>query len=196
MRLVMKFGGTAVNSALRLTEVANIVRSSKRGTANHIVVVASAVRGMTDEIIAVTENIKSGQKFSIEDFMKKTRAFHLDLLPKAISDKKIRAEARSVVSRILDELEEVLGGIVLLGEVTPKSSDYLLSFGERLSNPIVSFTLKDKGIKSEHLTGKEAGILTDSRFGEARPLMDTTKLRVAHKITPLLEAGIVPVVAG
>ena len=196
MRLVMKFGGTAVNSAARLTDLANIVRASKRGAANDIVVVASAVRGMTDDMISVTENIKSGQKFSIENFMRKTRAFHLDLLPKTINDKKIRAQARSVVSRLLDELEEVLGGIVLLGEVTPKSSDYLLSFGERLSNPIVSFTLEDKGIKSDHLTGKEVGILTDSRFGEARPLMDTTKLRVAHKITPLLEAGVVPVVAG
>ncbi|MGI0049051.1 MAG: aspartate kinase, partial [Nitrososphaera sp.] len=56
--------------------------------------------------------------------------------------------------------------------------------------------LQDIGIKSDHLTGKEAGILTDGNFGEARPLMDTTKLRVSHKIEPMLKQDSVPVVTG
>jgi aspartate kinase len=114
----------------------------------------------------------------------------------AISDKKLKSEALATVKKIISELEDVLGGIVLLGEVTAKSRDYLLSFGERLSTPIVSFALQDLGIKSEHLTGKEAGILTDSNFGEARPLMDTTKLKVSHKLEPMLKQDIVPVVTG
>src|SRR5437773_10853432 len=105
-------------------------------------------------------------------------------------------KADLVVTQLLDELENVLGGIVLLAEVTPKSLDYLLSFGERLSTPIVSYALQDISIKSEHLTGREVGILTDSNFGEARPLMDTTKLRVAHKLTPILKDRVVPVVTG
>jgi aspartate kinase len=114
----------------------------------------------------------------------------------AISDKKLKSEALATVKKIISELEDILGGIVLLGEVTAKSRDYLLSFGERLSTPIVSFALQDLGIKSEHLTGKDAGILTDSNFGEARPLMDTTKLKVSHKLEPMLKQDIVPVVTG
>jgi aspartate kinase len=100
------------------------------------------------------------------------------------------------VNAILKELEEVLGGIILLGDVTSKSMDYLLSFGERLSAPIVRFALSDAGLKSISLTGKETGILTDSNFGEAKPLMDTTKLRVSHTIEPLLKEGTVPVLTG
>ena len=96
----------------------------------------------------------------------------------------------------MDELEDILDGIVLLAEVTPKSLDYLMSFGERLSAPIISFALRDIGLKSEYLTGKEAGILTDSNYGEARPLMDTTKLRLEHKLEPLLKKDIVPVITG
>jgi aspartate kinase len=85
---------------------------------------------------------------------------------------------------------------VLLGEVTPKSLDYLLSFGERLSAPIVSFALRDSGLKSVSFTGKQAGIVTDSNFGEAKPLIDTTKLRVSHALEPLLKEGTIPVVTG
>src|SRR5919202_5962034 len=114
----------------------------------------------------------------------------------AISDEKLKSEALDTVKKVINELEDVLGGIVLLGEVTAKSLDYLMSFGERLSTPIVSFALQDLSIKSEHLTGKEVGILTDSNFGEARPLMDTTKLKVSHKLEPMLKQDVVPVVTG
>jgi len=192
----MKFGGTGVNSASKVKEIANLIKAQHHDETNDLVVVVSAIRGMTDDILSITDNIKDGQKVSVENFMKKTRAFHLDILRNTIRDEGIMKKAYLVVTQLLDELENVLGGIVLLAEVTPKSLDYLLSFGERLSTPIVSYALQDIGIKSEHLTGREVGILTDSNFGEARPLMDTTKLRVAHKLTPMLQDGVVPVVTG
>ena len=196
MRLVMKFVGIGVNSASKVKEIANLIKAQYQDATNDLVVVVSAIRGMTDEIFSITDNIKDGQKVSVKNFMKKTRAFHLDILRNAIRNEGIMKKADLVVTQLLDELENVLGGIVLLAEVTPKSLDYLLSFGERLSTPIVSYALQDIGIKSEHLTGREVGILTDSNFGEARPLMDTTKLRVAHKLTPMLKDGLVPVVTG
>ncbi len=196
MRLVMKFGGTGVNSASKVKEIANLIKAQHHDATNDLVVVVSAIRGMTDDILSITDNIKDGQKVSVENFMKKARAFHLDILRNAIRDEGIMKKAYLVVTQLLDELENVLGGIVLLAEVTPKSLDYLLSFGERLSTPIVSYALQDIGIKSEHFTGREVGILTDSNFGEARPLMDTTKLRVAHKLTPMLQDGVIPVVTG
>jgi aspartate kinase len=192
----MKFGGTGVNSASKVKEIASLIKAQYQDATNDLVVVVSAIRGMTDDIFSITDNIKDGQKVSVENFMKKTRAFHLDILRNAIRNEGIMKKAELVVTQLLDELQNVLGGIVLLAEVTPKSLDYLLSFGERLSTPIVSYALQDIGIKSEHLTGREVGILTDSNFGEARPLMDTTKLRVAHKLTPMLKDGVVPVVTG
>ena len=97
---------------------------------------------------------------------------------------------------LLNEFRDVLLGISILGDITPKYRDYLFSFGERLSTPIVSFALKSAGINSVYMNGKEVGILTDSNFGDAKPLMDTTKLKVHHKIEPLIKQRIIPVVTG
>src|SRR5919197_2616205 len=194
MRLVMKFGGTAVDSPDKIRHVAQLIKSYKKG--NEIVCVVSAVRGMTDGLLSMADSVKRGDKISIDEFMKKSSDTHIKIAEGAILDKKLKNEALATVNKIIIELEDVLDGIVLLGEVTVKSLDYLMSFGERLSTPIVSFALQDIGIKSEPLTGKDAGLLTDSNFGEARPLMDTTKLRVSHKLEPMLKHDSVPVITG
>ena len=194
MRLVMKFGGTAVASADRVKHVAQLVQMHKPNC--EIVTVISAVRGMTDGLLSIVDSVKRGDRASIDEFVKESAKIHLDIAGGAIFDSKLKNAAIMTIEKIISELKDVLGGIVLLGEVTPKSLDYLISFGERLSTPIISFALQDIGIRSDYLGGKEAGILTDSNFGEARPLIDTTKLRVSHKLEPLLKAGAVPVVAG
>ena len=196
MRLVMKFGGTAINSADKVRHIANLIKSQKEKGTNEIVGVISAARGMTDKISSIPLNIKRSDKLFITDFLKNTSYIHLNIIDQAIKNEKLKDEARSVVTGLIKELEDILTGILLLGEITPKSLDYLMSFGERLSTPIVSFALRDIGSLSEYLTGKEAGILTDSNYGEARPLMDTTKLRVVHKIEPLLKSNIIPLVTG
>ncbi|HEX2169081.1 MAG TPA: aspartate kinase [Nitrososphaera sp.] len=194
MRLVMKFGGTAVDSPDKVRHIAQLVQSHKKG--NEVVCVVSAVRGMTDGLLSITDSIRRGDKTSLDDFVKRCADIHMQIVQGAISDKELKNEALATVKNIINELEDVLGGIVLLGEVTTKSLDYLLSFGERLSTPIVSYALQDLGIESEHLTGKEAGIFTDSNFGEARPLIDTTKLKVSHKLERMLKQNIVPVITG
>jgi aspartate kinase len=194
MRIVMKFGGTAVDSPSKVKHVAQLIKSHKKD--NKIVCVVSAVRGMTDGLLSIADSVKRGDKTSIDEFVRKSAKIHIDIADGSISDRKLKGEAVATLKKTLGELEDVLGGIVLLGEVTPKSLDYLMSFGERLSTPIVSFALRDIEIKSEPLTGKEAGILTDGNFGEARPLMDTTKLRVSHKLEPMLKQESVPVVTG
>jgi aspartate kinase len=191
----MKFGGTAVDSAEKVRNVAKLVKSY-RDKGNELVCVVSAVRGMTDGLLSMGDSVRRGDRASIEEFVSKSRKIHVDIVNGAITDKKLREKALAEVERTAGELQDVLGGIVLLGEVTPKSLDYLMSFGERLSTPILSFALQDIGVESEHLTGKEAGIVTDSNYGEARPLMDTTRLRVSHRLEPSLKKGAVPVVTG
>lgn len=183
-----------MDSPDKVRHVAQLVKSHKKG--NEIVCVVSAVRGMTDGLLSIADSVKRGDKTSIDEFVKRSAKIHTDIVEGAISDKELKDEASAVVKEIISELKDVLGGIVLLGEVTPKSLDYLMSFGERLSTPIVSFALQDIGIKSNYLTGKEAGIVTDANYGEARPLMDTTKLRVSHKLEPMLKEDSVPVVTG
>ena len=196
MRLVMKFGGTAINSADKVRHIASLIKSQKEKGNNEIVGVISAARGMTDKISSIPLNIKTSDKQFITDFLKDTNYIHINIIDNAIKNENLKNAARSVLTALIKELEDILTGVLLLGEITPKSLDYLMSFGERLSTPIVSFALRDLGSLSEYLTGKEAGILTDSNYGEARPLMDTTRLRVVHKIEPLLSSNVIPIVTG
>lgn len=194
MRLVMKFGGTAVDAPDKIRHVAQLVKSHSKS--DSLVCVVSALRGMTDGLLSVSDSVRRGDRHSIEEFVSKYMQMHIQIAKSAISDPKLRQDAVATIEKTFKELEDVLGGIVLLGEVTPKSQDYLLSFGERLSAPMVSFALRDIGIKSVYLTGKDAGIVTDSNYGEARPLIDTTRLRVSHQLEPLLNDSVVPVVTG
>jgi len=93
MRLVMKFGGNGVNSASKVKTIANLIKHHYRAK-NDVVVVVSAIRGMTDDIFSITDNIKDGQKVSIENFMSKTRTSHLAILRNAIKDKEIIKKAQ------------------------------------------------------------------------------------------------------
>jgi len=108
----------------------------------------------------------------------------------------VRKEVEQTVKKIIDELEKVLTGICYVGELTPKSKDYVLSFGERLSAPIVCGTIRDLKFSSQSFTGKEAGIVTDSNFGDANPLFNVTVHQLKERIEPLLEEKVIPVVSG
>ena len=196
MRVVMKFGGTGIDSCRNLANLTDVVSKYKRDNEYEIVVVVSAVRGVTDSILELTSAINTHRRIFIQDFLEKLRSNHLEIVDGCIHDKELENLAKNSITGILNELKDVLGGLIILREVTPKSLDYLLSFGERLSASMLSFALRDRGEMTECLTGKEVGIVTDSNFGAAKPLMDTTKLRVRHQIEPLLEQKNIPVITG
>jgi len=82
-----------------------------------------------------------------------------------------------------------------LGELTNRSKDYILSFGERLSAPIFSACLNSLGVDSIDLTGGDAGIVTDKNFGRAKPLQKSYEM-IKERLEPLLAKGCVPVVTG
>ena len=147
MRLVMKFGGTAVDSGKKIVHIANLIKSY-HDNGNEIIGVFSAVTGMTDEILNVSEYILKRDKKKIKDFINKTRAIHVDIIQNCIRNKNYKAKALQVVEVLLEEMENILNGVVLLTEVTEKAMDYLLSFGERLLTPIVSYSLLYKGLDS------------------------------------------------
>ena len=191
----MKFGGTAVDSGKKIVHITNLIKSyHEKG--NEIIGVFSAVSGITDEILNVSGYVLKRDNKKIKDFISKTRLIHVNIINDSIENKTYKIKALQVVDVLLKEMENILNGIVLLTEVTEKALDHLLSFGERLLTPIISYSLLDKGIDSVYLTGQEVGILTDSKFGQARPLIDTTKIRVKYHIDPLLKENKIPVITG
>jgi aspartate kinase len=191
----MKFGGTAVDSGKKIVHITDLIKSyHEKG--NEIIGVFSAVSGITDEILNVSGHVLKRDNKKIKDFISKTRLIHVNIINDSIENKTYKIKALQVVDVLLKEMENILNGIVLLTEVTEKALDHLLSFGERLLTPIISYSLLDKGIDSVYLTGQEVGILTDSKFGQARPLIDTTRIRVKYHIDPLLKENKIPVITG
>jgi len=194
-KIVMKFGGTSVASGENIRQIANLI-ANYVGQGYAIVAVVSALRGVTDKLVEASEQAKKGNRDYVYKFKREIAQKHLTATRKAVENKLVQEEVEGIIGATVDELEKVLTGIIYLGELTPKSKDYVLSFGERLSTPIVWGALKDLGLNAQHFTGKDAGIVTDSNFGEASPLMNVTKHQVKEKIEPLLGKGIVPVVTG
>ncbi len=182
-------------SGENIRHVTNLI-ASYVGQGYRVVAVVSALGEVTDKLTEVAEQAKKGNHEYINEFKQKLFKEHLAVGRKAIENKGIREEMEQMLKTTIDELEKVLTGIVYVGELTPKSEDYVLSFGERLSASIVWGALRDLGLKAQFYTGGEVGIVTDSNFGEASPLMNVTKHQVREKIEPLLEKGIVPVVTG
>ncbi len=194
MRLVLKYGGTSISSAKDIQAVAKYLGSMSRQ--NKLVTVCSATSGTTDDLIEISESIQKENKETAKKISKKIVNRHKDLAKKTVKKATVRRKLLKDLDENFKELCELIDGIVLLGEVTPRSMDYLYSFGERLSIRLISAALNDIGKKALPLTGKEVGIVTDSNFGHSKPLMDTTRLRVSKTIEQLFSKKTTPVVGG
>src|SRR4029077_10210603 len=124
------------------------------------------------------------------------REMHLAALTATVGEQSVRRKVSVVLNVTLSQLEKLARGSTVLGELTPRSKDAILSCGERLSNPIVWGALLESGMDSVYMTGGECGIMTDDKFGDASPLMEVTKFQVKEKLSPLLGEGKTPVVTG
>ena len=194
MKLVLKFGGTSVSSPQNIKNVATLIK--KLAKENKIIPVFSAISGVTDDLIRITNLIQNRNKEAASSLAKKIIKMHTDIAEQCVKNSKIKKDLLIKMKADLDEFQDLLHGMLLLGEVTPRSSDYMISFGERLSINLVAFTLNEMGIKAVPLTGKDVGIVTDSNFGGAKPLMDTTRLHVSHTVENLLQKKTMPVIGG
>lgn len=195
MKIVMKFGGTSVASGENIRRIANLIVSHIR-QGHKIVAVVSALDGATEKLLEAAEKAEKRDRDFIQSFKQELLASHLKVIDKAVKKASVRKEIQQITKATVDELGKVLTGIIYVGELTPRSRDYILSFGERLSTPIVYGALKDVELEACFLTGSEAGIVTDANFGEAVPLMNVTKLQVKERLEQLLTKGIIPVVTG
>ncbi|MGN6630072.1 MAG: aspartate kinase [Candidatus Nitrosocosmicus sp.] len=194
----MKFGGSVLDSPSKLDTVVKILKSFKKfnGEKNDIICVISAMAKVTDKILSLVDLLLKGDRDALNLFVDEMTYIHIDLIEKTITNNILQSEAKHIVLGILDEFQDILNGLVRISEITPRSLDHMLSFGERLMAPIICYSFRNSDLKSVYFTGKDIGIVTDSNFGEARPLMDTTKFRVNTKIFPLLIQDIIPVVTG
>ncbi len=194
MKLVLKYGGTSLSSPSDIRNVAKTVASLAKN--NEIVVVCSAIDGVTDDLIRISTMIEQRNKNDATKTLDNVIKKHKQFANQTIKSSTIKKQLLEKLNIDVLELQELVRGLTLLKEVSTRSLDYLISFGERLSDDLVSFSLQDLKNKSTALNGKEVGIVTDSNFGESRPLMDTTRIRISKTLGSLLSKKIIPVVGG
>ena len=194
MKLVLKYGGTSISSPNDIRNVAKTVASLAKN--NEIVVVCSAIDGVTDDLIRISTMIEQRNKTDAAKTLDSIIKKHKQFANQTIKSSTIKKQLLEKLNIDVLELQELVRGLTLLKEVSTRSLDYLISFGERLSDDLVSFSLQDLKNKSTALNGKEVGIVTDSNFGESRPLMDTTRIRISKTLGSLLSKKIIPVVGG
>ncbi|HWR25477.1 MAG TPA: aspartate kinase [Methanosarcina sp.] len=170
MKIVMKFGGTSVGDGKKIRHVAELLKKYHE-EGNQIVVVTSALSGVTDRLLenAIFASTK-GKVSLVKEFKTELTNKHHEAVTDAVTDPRVAKEVLQILDIRIDELEKALIGICYLGELTPRSIDYISSYGERLAAPIVSGAVRSFGIASTEYTGGEAGIITSSDYGNARPL--------------------------
>jgi len=120
---------------------------------------------------------------------------HETAASEAIDDKHVLNVVKKEIEERVGEMEKALVGICLLGELTARSLDYIVSFGERLAAPILAGTLQSMGMDAVHLTGGDAGIITNANYGNAQLTSDAEQT-IRGRIMPLLDDNKIPVVSG
>jgi aspartokinase/homoserine dehydrogenase 1 len=159
---VLKFGGSSVANAENIEKVISII--SESASESPCIVVLSAMQGTTDELIAAARAAESGSegfRVMIDAIGKK----HFDAMGLLLPGGG-REGLNTFVREGLEELQRTCEGIFLLRELSRKTLDRILSFGELLSTRIVSETLTARGIENKWKDSREL-IRTDSNFGSA-----------------------------
>jgi aspartate kinase len=188
----MKFGGTSVADAATVRKVVDIVWGYRK-EGHEIAVVVSAQRGVTDQLIAIANEVAGNRNTpAIDPFISSLRVRHKSVLSEVGAD--FTAEIGGQIEERLCELGNMLHAVHNLRELTPRSLDYLITYGERLNSLVVSAALRQRGIPSVVMDGCEAGILTTTQHGEAMALPESEG-RIRSRVQPLL-TGMVPVIMG
>ncbi len=188
----MKFGGTSVADAESVRRVVDILADC-RSQGNQVAVVVSAQRGVTDQLIAVASGLVNGHDDrTIDPFIESLRARHMNAVMGAAKDHS--SEVGAVIAAQLENLRHILQAVYNLRELTPRSLDYIITFGERLNAPVLAAALSERGIASTVLDGCEAGITTTRNHGEAMAL-PSSEARIKNRVIPLLHDRI-PVIMG
>ena len=191
--IVMKFGGTSVGSAERFRQCAAIVaRAAKH---DRIVVVVSAMAGVTDLIFKTIEAARHGDSAATRTHLQKFETMHRELIVQ-LFDSTRHAAASDFTSEVLSQLQNACQALsALRSDISAQTADSLVALGERISAWALAAYLQQTGSSAEFVRAENV-IVTDSNFGNASPDIEATRKQYEQSLLPLLDRGVVPVVAG
>ncbi len=189
--IVMKFGGTSVENAAAIDRAARIV-CMRLG--DRPVVVVSAMAKVTDQLLAMGRAAGAGDRERALQLSRAVRERHYTTAGELLHTGLFTA-FHADLEATFDALDELLRGIAAVGELTPRTTDYVLSFGERLSSKLVAAAFSARTLPAVLVDSGEC-IITDNTHTRAAPLFDETNERLRTHLGPLLQQGRVPVMGG
>ena len=191
--LVMKFGGTSLGDAARFRQCAEIVRQA--ADVNRIIVVVSAVAGVTDLIFRTIDCARHGDSVAATTHLRKCEAVHRKLVADLFSGDHLAASL-PFLDQVFSRLDSAVQALLTLRSgISAETTDSLVALGERISAWALAKYLEQIGASSEFVKAEDV-IVTDHNFGNAVPDREATRLNCERSLRPILERGAVPVVAG
>jgi aspartate kinase len=190
----MKFGGTSVEDPAAIGRTAAIV-AGRVALGKQPVVVVSAMAKVTDQLLRAAAASEQGDRTDALAISSRLRLRHRDTAMALVKNPADLVALIDFIDQEFDSLDEVLRGLAAILELTPRISDLIVSYGERLSSRIVASAFRELGVNSAHVDAREV-VITDSQFQKAVPQPVLIEKRAAEKLVPLIKQGQVPVMGG
>ena len=189
--IVLKFGGTSVQDTDAVTRAVQVIR---RQLSRGEVVVLSAMGKSTNGLLEMARTASSGDIDSAWSIRDQLSGLHGTVARELLPGRRWKS-VESSLAALFQEMTDIVQGLHLLGETSPRSMDRVASFGERLSTLIFSEVLRENGIPAELVDSRDL-IRTDDHFTKAAVLQELTRSCVREQLLPRLRAGKVIVAPG
>ena len=180
----MKFGGTSVGSVKSILSLKKIVEAEAR--TQPVVVVVSALGGITDKLIATSQLALKGDDKWREEFDAMVTRHH-QMIDTIITDDKKRVDLFNKVDQLFDQLKSIYYGVFLIHDLSKKTEDTIVSYGERLSSNIVATMIKG----GKRMNSRDF-IRTEKKNGKHRLAVDLTNELVREAFKEMPDVAVVP----
>ena len=205
--VVMKFGGTSVEDGKAILRTAGIV-AGRVAKGLEPVVVVSAMAKVTDLLLSAAATAAKGDRATALAITERLRIRHADTATQLAFGQKLHddplvathkddalAATHKWMDAEFDGLDEVLRGLAVVGELTPRIGDMIVSYGERLSSKMITEAFVRCGLNAVHVDARKC-IVTDAQYGKAIPQEALIEERLKQNVIPLVAEGRVPVMGG
>jgi aspartokinase/homoserine dehydrogenase 1 len=188
---VHKFGGASLADADAIAHAVSIAIDQDPRS----VIVVSALAGVTDALLDGARRAASGEERVLRDTAASLRARHTEIVKKLLRKSPEQSALLDEIDSAMDELDALAHGLSILRELTPRTSDYVASRGERLSARIIAAALARAGRRAQFVDALDV-IRTNENFGNASPDLSATDRAARAALLPILRRRITPVVPG
>jgi aspartokinase/homoserine dehydrogenase 1 len=188
----MKFGGTSVGSADRISAACDLIAQARRG--RPVVAVVSAMSKVTDLLLDTMRRAEAGDQAGLETNLRQLEEKHAGVV-RALFPPEFQPSVMQDVHRLIKEFLRICQGMLMLRERPPRSVDEAVSTGEKLSALLTASLLNARGTPAAWIDAARL-IVTDANFGNATPLLDKTRAQSREALLPQIRSGVLPIVTG